>query len=170
MKISFIVPRWPKDSFWDVIAFKFPLLSTSLLAGITPSHHEIRIIDESLAEIDFDQEVDLVAITAITPLALRGYEIADQFRRRGKRVVIGGIHASWLPEEAKTHADSVVVGEADEIWTEILEDAEKGGTSALLSSERKDKPQSSRYPEERPFSKERIPFSQSDSDHQGVPF
>ena len=127
MKIAFIVPRWPKDSFWDVIAFKFPLLSTSLLAGITPSHHEIRIIDESLAEIDFDQEVDLVAITAITPLALRGYEIADQFRRRGKRVVIGGIHASWLPEEAKAHADSVVVGEADEIWREVLEDAEKGG-------------------------------------------
>ena len=90
MKISFIIPRWPKDSFWDVIAFKFPLLSTSLLAGLTPSHHQIRIIDESLTEIDFDQEVDLVAITAITPLAPRGYEIADQFRRRGKKVVIGG--------------------------------------------------------------------------------
>ena len=127
MKITFIVPRWPKDSFWDVIAFKFPLLSTSLLAGVTPPHHEIRIVDESLAEIDYDQEVDLVAITAITPLALRGYEIADQFRRRGKRVVIGGIHASWLPEEAKTHADSVVMGEADEIWREVLEDAERGG-------------------------------------------
>jgi radical SAM superfamily enzyme YgiQ (UPF0313 family) len=126
MKISFIVPRWPKDSFWDRVAFKFPLLSTSLLAGLTPSHHEIRIIDESLTGVDFDHEADLLAITAITPLAPRGYEIADQFRRRGKRVVIGGIHASWLPEEAKAHADSVVVGEADEIWNEILEDAEKG--------------------------------------------
>ena len=97
MKISFIIPRWPKDSFWDVIAFKFPLLSTSLLAGLTPSHHQTRIMDESLTEIDFNQEVDLVAITAITPLAPRGYEIADEFRRRGKKVVIGGIHASWLP-------------------------------------------------------------------------
>ncbi len=126
MKISFIIPRWPRDSFWDVIAFKFPLLSTSLLAGLTPLHHQIRIIDESLTEIDFNQEVDLVAITAMTPLALRGYEIADEFRRRGKKVVIGGIHASWLPEEAKAHCDSVAMGEADEIWMEMLEDAEKG--------------------------------------------
>jgi len=126
MKISFIIPRWPKDSFWDVIAFKFPLLSTSLLAGLTPSHHQIRIMDESLTEIDFNQEVDLVAITAITPLALRGYEIADEFRRRGKKVVIGGIHASWLPEEAKVHCDSVAMGEADEVWIEMLEDAERG--------------------------------------------
>jgi hypothetical protein len=101
MKISFIIPRWPKDSFWDVIAFKFPLLSTSLLAGLTPNHHQIRIIDESLTEIDFNQEVDLVAITAMTPLAPRGYEIADEFRRRGRKVVIGGIHASWLLRRQK---------------------------------------------------------------------
>lgn len=126
MKISFIIPRWPKDSFWDVIAFKFPLLSTSLLAGLTPSHHEMSLIDESLSEIDFDQKVDLVAITAITPLAPRGYEIADQFQKKGRKVVMGGIHASWLPEEAKDHADSVVIGEADEIWAQILEDVEKG--------------------------------------------
>jgi len=126
MRIAFIIPRWPKDSFWDVIAFKFPLLSTSLLAGLTPSHHKISIIDESLSEIDFDQEADLVAITAITPLAPRGYEIADQFRKRGRKVVMGGIHTSWLPEEAKGHSDSVVIGEADEIWAEILEDTGKG--------------------------------------------
>jgi len=126
MKIALIIPRWPKDSFWDVIAFKFPLLSTSLLAGLTPPHHQVSILDESLTEIDFDQEVDLVAITAITPLAPRGYEIADQFRQRGKKVVIGGIHASWLPEEGKKHSDSVAIGEADEIWIKILEDAEKG--------------------------------------------
>lgn len=126
MKIALIIPRWPKDSFWDVIAFKFPLLSTSLLAGLTPSRHEISIIDESISEIDFDQKVDLVAITAITPLAPRGYEIADQFRQRGKKVVIGGIHASWLPEEAKNHSDGVAIGEADETWAEILEEAEAG--------------------------------------------
>ena len=126
MRVAFITPRWPENSFWDVMTFKFPLLSTSLLAALTPSRHEISIIDESLSEIDFDQEVDLVAITAITPLAPRGYEIADQFRKRGKKVVMGGIHASWLPEEAKAHSDSVVIGEADEIWIEILEDVERG--------------------------------------------
>ncbi|MDP2968030.1 MAG: hypothetical protein Q8P64_02335, partial [Deltaproteobacteria bacterium] len=126
MRIALIIPRWPKDSFWDVIAFKFPLLSTSLLAGLTPPRHEISIIDESISEIDFNQKVDLVAITAITPLAPRGYEIADQFRQRGKKVVIGGVHASWLPEEAKSHSDGVAIGEADETWAEILEDVEAG--------------------------------------------
>jgi radical SAM superfamily enzyme YgiQ (UPF0313 family) len=126
MRIAFIIPRWPKNSFWDVVAFKFPLLSTSLLAGLTPSRHEVSIIDESLCEIDFDQPVDLIAITAITPLAPRGYEIADRFREKGIKVVIGGIHASWLPDEARNHADSVAVGEADEIWGKVLEDAEKG--------------------------------------------
>lgn len=125
MKVAFVIPRWPKRSFWDVIAFKFPLLSISVLAGITSARHEIKIIDESLSEIDFDLEVDLLAITAITPLAPRAYEIADGFRKKGKRVVIGGIHASWLPEEAKGHSDSVAIGEADEIWNEILVDAER---------------------------------------------
>ncbi|MCX8117390.1 MAG: B12-binding domain-containing radical SAM protein [Desulfobacterota bacterium] len=124
MRILLIVPRWPEKSFWDVIAFKFPLLSTSLLAGLTPPRHQVHIVDESLSPIDFDQEVDLVAITAITPLAPRAYEIADEFRRRGRKVVIGGIHASWLPEEAKAHCDSVAIGEADETWPEILADAE----------------------------------------------
>jgi radical SAM superfamily enzyme YgiQ (UPF0313 family) len=135
MRIVLIIPRWPKDSFWDVIAFKFPLLSTSLLAGLTPPHHQVSILDESLTEIDFDQEADLVAITAITPLAPRGYEIADQFRQRGKKVIIGGIHASWLPEEAKKHSDSVAIGEADEVWIKILEDAEKGDLKPFYRQE-----------------------------------
>lgn len=126
MKITFIIPRWPKDSFWDVIAFKFPFLSPALLAALTPPQHQIRIIDESLSGIDFTEEVDLVAITTLTPLAPRAYEIADEFRKRGRKVIIGGIHATWIPEEAKAHSDSVAIGESDEIWLEILEDVEKG--------------------------------------------
>ncbi len=144
MNITFIIPRWPKDSFWEVIAFKFPLLSTSLLAGLTPSHHEVNIIDESLTEIDFEQKVDLVAITAITPLAPRGYEIADEFLKRGRKVVIGGIHASWLPEEAKAHASSVAIGEADEVWGEILRDAEEGTMKPFY--QQKDRTDLSRLP------------------------
>ena len=60
MRIALILPRWPKDSFWNVFAFKFPLLSTSLLAGLTSSYHDIQIIDESLTEIDFEQKVDFI--------------------------------------------------------------------------------------------------------------
>jgi radical SAM superfamily enzyme YgiQ (UPF0313 family) len=124
MKIKLIVPRWPKKSFWDVITFKFPLLSMNLLAGLTPNEHEVAIVDESLTPIDFSEGVDLVGITAMTPLAPRGYEIAREFRRRGIPVVIGGIHPTWLPEEAKAYCDSVVIGEADEIWANILRDVQ----------------------------------------------
>ena len=126
MKIKFIVPRWPKDSFWDVLTFKFPNLSTTLLAALTPPGHEIAIHDESIAPLNFDEACDLVAVTAMTPLAPRGYEISDEYRRRGIQVVMGGMHTTWLPEEAINHCDAVVIGEADEIWGEVLSDAERG--------------------------------------------
>jgi len=126
MKIKFIVPRWPKDSFWDVITFKFPTLSNTLLAALTPPEHEVTIHDESIAPLDFDEACDLVAVTAMTPLAPRGYDIADEYRRRKVQVVMGGMHPTWLPEEAITHCDAVVIGEADEIWAKVVRDAERG--------------------------------------------
>ena len=76
MKIKIIVPRWPQDSFWDVITFQFPTLSTTLLAALTPPEHEVTIHDESIAPLDLEEACDLVAVTAMTPLAPRGYEIA----------------------------------------------------------------------------------------------
>ena len=170
MRIAFIIPRWPKDSFWDVIAFKFPLLSTSLLAGLTPSRHELRIIDESLTEIDFDREVDLIAITAITPLAPRGYEIADQFRERGRKVVFGGIHASWLPEEAKKHSTSVVIGEADEVWPKVIEDAERGELKPFYRQEGRTDLNHLPVPRRDLFPRKGYLFSQPDPDHPRLSF
>lgn len=126
MKIKIIIPSWPKDSFWDVITFKFPSLSTTLLAALTPAGHEVHIHDEGIAPLDFNEECDLVAITAMTPLAPRGYEIAEQYRHKGITVVMGGIHPTWLPQEAIDHCDAVVIGEADEIWAEVVQDALHG--------------------------------------------
>lgn len=126
MHILMVVPGWPQDSFWDVLYYKFPPLAMAQLAGSTPSRHRLSYVDESLAPVDFSLEPDLVAITVMTPLAPRGYEIADRFRAKGVPVVMGGIHASNLPEEAARHADAVAVGEADETWAEILRDAEQG--------------------------------------------
>jgi radical SAM superfamily enzyme YgiQ (UPF0313 family) len=126
MKIKIIVPSWPKDSFWDVISFKFPLLSATLLAALTPEGHEVSIHDESIAPLDLDEGCDLVAITAMTPLAPRGYEIAEAYRRRSVKVVMGGIHPTWLPKEAIVHCDAVVIGEADEVWSEVVGDAARG--------------------------------------------
>ncbi|TVM19185.1 radical SAM protein [Oceanidesulfovibrio indonesiensis] len=126
MHILFVVPGWPKGSFWDVLFFKFPPLAPATLAALTPPEHEVSYVDENVSPLDPDMTPDLVAITAMTPLAPRGYEIADMFRAKGVPVIMGGIHASNMPDEAAEHADAVVIGEADMIWADIVRDAERG--------------------------------------------
>ncbi len=79
-----------------------------------------------LREIDFDEKVDLVGITGQTPVIPRAYQIAEEFKKRGVPVVMGGVHASMLPEEALQHVDAVVVGEAEEVWPNLIEDLRKG--------------------------------------------
>ena len=100
-------------------------LAFPMIAAVTPKKHEISIIDEIYQKINFNKKYDIVGITAMTPGSNRAYEIADEFRKKNITVVIGGNHATILPEEAKQHADSVVIGEAEEIWPQLLEDFEK---------------------------------------------
>ena len=132
MKLFLINPSRGKNAkgdFWD---FKFErkiLGQTSLIplflptiAGATPKDVETRIIDEKVEEINFDEKVDIVGIGGMTSNITRAYEIADEYRSRGVKVVLGGIHASMMPEEASKHADSVVVGEADCLWPEVIND------------------------------------------------
>ena len=101
-----------------------PPLALATLDGLTPDHHDVRIIDDIVDEIDFSIPYDLVAITAMTMQVERAYQIADAFRERGVTVIMGGTHPTILPQEARQHADSVVVGEADNIWEQILYDCE----------------------------------------------
>ena len=95
---------------------------------MTPPKHEVSIVQEHLGDpVRFDDpDVDLVGITAMTIQARRAYEIADGFRSAGKKVVLGGIHPSVQPDEALKHADAVVVGEAEPVWSQVLADAESG--------------------------------------------
>ncbi len=104
----------------------FPGLNLAIIASITPPDIDVRIIDESVEPIDFDADADLVGITGMTNMAPVGYAIADEFRRRGKKVVMGGVHVTVCPDEAQRHADSVVVGEAEPIWAELIEDFRRG--------------------------------------------
>ena len=83
-------------------------------------------MDEAFDRIDFEEKVDLVGITAQTPVAPRAYQIAKEFRRRGIPVVMGGVHASMLPQEALQQVDAVVVGEAEGVWPHLIEDLKKG--------------------------------------------
>lgn len=110
-------------------------LGLMYLASHTPGDVETRIIDESVEDIDFNDIPDLVGISTMTATAPRAYDIADTYRARGAKVVLGGVHASMLPEEAGRHADSVVVGEAEEIWPTVVADAAAGRLQPLYRQE-----------------------------------
>ncbi|NPV72045.1 MAG: B12-binding domain-containing radical SAM protein [Firmicutes bacterium] len=104
----------------------FPPMSLAVLAALTPDRHEVEAVDESVQAHSFEPLPDIAGITAITSVAPRAYDLADQYRRMGVKVVIGGMHATALPDEAVQHADAVVVGEAEGLWEQVLEDAESG--------------------------------------------
>ncbi len=112
-----------------------PFLTLPLLKALTPEHVKVDILDETIDEINFDQKVDLVGITALTLNVKRGYEIASEFRKRGIPVVMGGHHASALPHEALQHADSVVIGEAENVWEELIQDFEDKKLKSIYKSD-----------------------------------
>ncbi len=110
-------------------------LALPTLAAHTPSHHEVKIIDEEIEKIDFDEPVDLVGVTSMTFKAKRAYEIASEFKERGAKVVMGGIHASMCPDEALRYVDSVVVGEAEDIWEAVISDTENGKLNQIYKAD-----------------------------------
>jgi radical SAM superfamily enzyme YgiQ (UPF0313 family) len=130
MKLLLISPELKESIFSytekDVRSFWFPRLSLPVLAALTPPEVEVKLLDQSIEKINYDEEVDLVGISVMTFLAPRAYEIAREFRQRGVKVVLGGIHPTAMPEEAKAHADSVVVGEAEGLWPRVIQDFKKG--------------------------------------------
>jgi len=134
MKLLMIAPKWPEGSLWGQIYFRFPYLALTTLAALTGEEWGVSIIDENVDAIDFSDLPDLVAITVITPLAKRGYEIADSFREKGVPVVLGGIHPTMMKDEAKTHADSVVIGEAEETWPLVLSNFQRGNLQPFYES------------------------------------
>lgn len=125
MKIKLIAPHEQrKDSISS--PFKLRRVNLPLLAALTPPGHTITMVEEAFAPDDSDQEVDLVGITVLTELAPRAYHIGDTYRRKGVKVVMGGIHPTVLPDEALEHADAVVVGEAEGVWPRLVSDAASG--------------------------------------------
>ena len=147
MKIALIIPRnglENEPSFYDlkfVSSFLFSrkyfsyLLAIPTLISLTPPGHEIRVFDENIEEIDYNWDAELVGISVRTMFAMRAYEIADTFRKRGVKTVLGGIHPSFCPDEALEHSDSVVVGEAEVIWPELLEDVRNNRLRKIYKAE-----------------------------------
>ena len=106
-------PREKGIKFSNDTLYPFPILGLTLLAALFPKTYEVKIINEVIEKVDFNADVDLVGITGLTCVIKRAYAIADRFRERGVKVILGGVHPSLLPEEAKEHADSVFIGEAE---------------------------------------------------------
>lgn len=125
-RLLLISPLAPGSLFGTDFHFRLPCLSLLKVAALTPPDWEVVVIDEKTEPVDFRLPADFVGITSMTCTVNRAYEIADAFRARGVRVAMGGMHASSLPEEALEHADSVVVGEAEGLWPQLLRDAEHG--------------------------------------------
>lgn len=121
LRILLVTPRGNKEE----ASSQKPLFSMAvgILVSITPPQHQIELVDELFGDrVDFDAPYDLVGITARTMNATRAYAIADAFRARGVPVVLGGVHVSFNYEEARQHADTVVCGEAENLWAQLLQD------------------------------------------------
>jgi len=142
MKILLIFPKVKYSPYYTKKEREFHLklfgeaisLTLPQVAAITPKPHSVEIIDENYEKINFNQDCDLVGITCLTMTANRAYEIADKFRSIGVPVALGGNHATAIPEEAKQHADSVVIGEAELVWPQLIEDVEQGNVKPFYQS------------------------------------
>ena len=96
----------------------------ALLSALTPDHHETYFFDDRIEPVPFQEKADAVFISIEIFTAHRGYQISRKFREQGTPVIIGGIHATLMPEEASQYADSVFMGDAEQGWTELLADLE----------------------------------------------
>jgi radical SAM superfamily enzyme YgiQ (UPF0313 family) len=134
VKIKLIAPHIQHE---DTSNIRLLRVNLPLLAALTPPGHTITIVDEFFAPDDLNQEVDLVGITVITDIVTRAYHIADTYRQKGVKVVMGGIHPTLLPDEALGHADAVVVGEAEGVWPQVVADAASGQLQSLYRAGKK---------------------------------
>ncbi len=112
----------------------FPPLGLATLAGFLPDDAEVTIEDEHVERVRLDDEPDLVVIQAYITSARRSYELADHYRRRGAHVVIGGLHATSLPDEAAQHADTVFLGPGEDTWPRFLDDLAAGRPAPRYAS------------------------------------
>jgi radical SAM superfamily enzyme YgiQ (UPF0313 family) len=146
IKIAFISPSFSKatkskgyssESMKKIrgkyCSFVAPLTG-GIFAALTPPEDEFIFIDETIEDIDFDLNPDLVAITTMSVQANRSYMIAAEFKKRGATIVIGGIHASVLPEEVAQHCDAVAIGEGEHTWPALLEDFKNGALKKVYDA------------------------------------
>jgi len=116
-----------------------PSLTLAHLAALTPDGCEVTLHHEQVRPVNVDQDVadgvQLAALSFPTGFALHAYRLADEYRRHGIPVVMGGPHVTFLPEEASYHADAVVVGEAELLWEKVIEDFQRGHVQRIYRTD-----------------------------------
>lgn len=136
MQILLITTAEPGERFVDDTRHnRFPQLAMPSVAACTPPDYDIIMIDEKVEPLDELPETDIAGITCHTTVAPRVYALANQLRKRGTFVVLGGPHVTALPHEALQHADAVVVGDAEDTWPRVLEDHRKGKNQKIYYSQ-----------------------------------
>ncbi|MEK6599049.1 MAG: radical SAM protein [Deltaproteobacteria bacterium] len=129
MKLLLILPK-NERSYWGGVSKSgkagFVRLNLPTIAALTPTDWDVEILDARVKPVDYDAKADLVGITGFTAEMPGAYEMADNFRKKGVKVVMGGVHVSALPDEALQHADAVVIGEAELVWHKLLLDFKRG--------------------------------------------
>lgn len=127
MKITFILPAIGKKSGETYLrSWLMEPLTIAVLSSMIPERFEREFFDDRIENINYETQTDIVSITVETYTAKRAYYIASEFRKRGKKVIMGGYHVTLCPEEAILYADSIMVGNADRIIPGVLSDIENG--------------------------------------------
>jgi len=121
MKILLISPTIDSEQRFNK-ELLMPQLALYILEGLTPPEYDVKIIEEETTDINLEEECNLVGISCMTANAPRAYELCQEFKKRGKTVILGGVHPTILPDEAIHNADCVVVGEAEGVWETLLKD------------------------------------------------
>jgi len=138
MKIIFVLPGvGKKEDHPYITSWKMEPLSFAVLASLTPPDIEVKLVDDRLETINYDEPADLVAISVETYTAKRSYDIASSFRERGIPVILGGYHPTLLPGEAIRFADSIVLGEAENVWPQVLNDIKNNCLKRLYKSDQR---------------------------------
>ena len=123
MKVTLIKPNiGRREHSLYVDEARMEPLQLGVLAALTPKDVEVVLYDDRMEKIPFDEETDLVAITVETFTARRAYEISAEYRKRGVKVLIGGMHVKLIPEEVIEHCDSIIIGDAEPVWEEMIND------------------------------------------------
>ena len=132
MKITFILPAIGKKPGKKYIGtWKMEPLTIAVLKSLTPQNIETELFDDRIELIDYNTQTDLVCITVESYTAKRSYKIAEKFRERGIPVVMGGYHVTLCPEEAVNYCNSVIVGNAETVWNDVLNDFQSGNLKKI---------------------------------------